>query len=39
MKELAQMSVSQTLGMRDVDLGRFKLCDTDPTIPTSLVSL
>lgn len=39
MKELAQMSVSQTLGMRDVDLGRIKLCDTDPTIPTSLVSL
>lgn len=39
MKELAQMSVAQTLEMREIDLGRIKLHDTDPIIPTSLVSL
>lgn len=39
MKELARMSVSQTLQSRDVDLARIQLCDTDPLSPTPLVCL
>ncbi|MDW2885215.1 MBL fold metallo-hydrolase [Exiguobacterium artemiae] len=39
MKELARMSVSQTLASRDVDLSKIQLLDTDPVIPTPLLKL
>ncbi|MFD1734976.1 MBL fold metallo-hydrolase [Bacillus salitolerans] len=40
MKDLARMSVHQTLELRDVGVGhRFQLLDTDPKIPTALVSV
>lgn len=39
MKELARMSVSQTLASRDVDLKKIQLLDTDPIIPTPLIRL
>jgi phosphoribosyl 1,2-cyclic phosphodiesterase len=40
MKELARMSVQQTLESRDIEVGnRFKLIDTDPKNPTALAAI
>jgi phosphoribosyl 1,2-cyclic phosphodiesterase len=40
MKDLARMSVQQTLETRDTGVGhRFKLLDTDPKIPTAITAI
>ncbi|MFZ3590488.1 MBL fold metallo-hydrolase [Bacillus sp. DJP31] len=40
MKDLARMSVQQTLESKDIGVGhRFKLLDTDPRIPTAITAV
>jgi phosphoribosyl 1,2-cyclic phosphodiesterase len=40
MKDLARMSVQQTLEGKDIEVGnRFKLLDTDPKNPTAIAAI